>query len=118
MGQITFRFRDYKDPNLRGTYLCVNNKQMQRVSARQLSRKEQNQLRKQMILTDSGYIETKSDTYQKQIAEDQIKEVKTSGLNIEISDIYKDNKKYQKEPVKDRKYLATDEKIDDLDKMI
>jgi hypothetical protein len=115
---ISFRYRDYKDPTKRGTYLLINGRQDQRVSARQLSRYEQNQLKKQIMLTMEGYIETGKGTYEKQIADDHIKEVKETSLNIVIADIFKENKKWEKEPAKERDYLAKDEDIDDIQGII
>jgi hypothetical protein len=117
MSKIEFRYRDYKDKNLRGTYLCENGRQLQRVSARRLTIAEMNQLRKQMILTESGYVE-KGRNFEKQIADDQIKQVNEDSLNIVISDIYKQNGKWEKESTKDRDYLAKDDDINELKKVV
>jgi 23S rRNA G2069 N7-methylase RlmK/C1962 C5-methylase RlmI len=115
---INFRYRNYKDKKLRGTYLIQNNKQMQMVSSRQLSKKEMDQLRKQMLLTEAGFIDQSKSKYEKQISSDQIKQINEDSLNLIISDIYKANGKWTKEPTKDRQYLAKDDDIENLRKVI
>jgi glycine cleavage system aminomethyltransferase T len=119
MAKIEFRYRDYKDPRLRGTWMLVNGKQIQRISYRQLSRKEIAQFRKTHILTEKGYIQKDKHTYQKQEGEDHIREVKLGDLHDEVSDIERDpaTKKWTKEKVEDREY-ADPENPEELDKVV
>lgn len=107
MTKIEFRYRKYKDPTKRGTYLLVNGKQTLIVSARQLTLVEMNKLRKQMLLSNKGYIQQNQTKFQKAIKEDQIKEVNFSDLNTEIIDIKKDPKtnEWKKEKKPKRDYL-------------
>lgn len=110
MAKIEFRYRDYKDPNLRGTWMLVNGRQVQRISYRQLSRKEIAQYRATHILTEKGYIQSNSSTFRKQESEDHIREVKLGDLQNEVADITKDpqTNRWTKEKAEDREYTDPD----------
>lgn len=119
MAKIEFRYRDYKDPNLRGTWMLVNGKQVQRISYRQLSRKEIAEFRKRHLLTEKGYLQQNSNTYRKQDSEDHIKEVKLGDLQDETTDLERDpqSKKWTKEKSEDREYTDP-EKPEELEKVV
>ena len=115
MAKISFRWRNYKSPNKRGTWMLVDGKQVMRISPRHLTRKEIEDFRRQFILTQKGYVKTSKNTYERQISDDHIKEVKEKNHNTEITDIKKDpqTKKWTREPTKDRDYLDKDEELDE-----
>lgn len=115
MAKISFRYRNYKTPSKRGTWMLVDGKQVMRISPRHLTRKEIEEYRRQLILTQKGYVKVNNKTYRKQITDDHIKEVKESDLNTEITDIEKDpqSKKWQREKTQNRDYIDFDEELDE-----
>jgi hypothetical protein len=106
--QIEFRYRPYKTNP--GTYLLINGVQKHRISARQLSRKEQNSLREKMLLSYQGLVEVNSNTFQKQIDDDKIIQVQNGKMNSEVALLEKnENSKWEKEPKEQRDYISFDD---------
>ena len=67
-----------------------------------------------MILAEEGFIPVNSNVSRKHITEDHIKEFKEGSLNIEISDIYKENNAWSKENKEDREIFSKEASIKDL----
>jgi hypothetical protein len=90
--------------------MLVNGKQVQRISARQLSRHEIAEFRKRYILTEKGYLQKDARTFRKQESDEHIREVKLGEMNDEVSDINKDpSGKWIKESTKDRDYTDSED---------
>lgn len=118
MTTIEIRFRDYKDPRKRGTYLLINGHQKERISPRQLTNREIAEYRKRLLLAQKGYVQKDYNTYRKQPDEDHIKEVKLGDLQDEVSDIERDpnTKKWTKEKPDDRDYTDPED-VEELRKV-
>lgn len=126
MADIEFRYRDYKDPRKRGTWMLVGGRQYQRVSNRHLTQAEMDAIREQFIrkqkeilLRENGFTQISNTVFRDKIDDDTIIEVRFGDLNDEIADIEKDPNtgKWKKEAVDDRQYVDSD-KVDELEKKV
>lgn len=126
MADIEFRYREYKDPRKRGTWMLVGGRQYQRVSHRHLTQAEMDSIREQFIrkqkgivLQENGFTQVSDSVYRDRLDDDTIIEVKFGDLNDEIADIEKDpiSGKWKKEKVDDRQYVDSDN-VDELEKKV
>lgn len=126
MADIEFRYRDYKDPRKRGTWILIGGRQYQKVSNGHLTQQQMDAIRenfirqqKGIILRENGFTQVSESVYRDKIDDDTIIEVKFGDLNDEIADVQKDPNtgKWKKEKTDDRQYVDSD-KVDDLEKKV